>query len=215
MSEREKIKVLLIDNHPLVLEGLKAVLETFAHIMVVGTAHLARQGLELAARTRPTVVLMDINMPQLNGIDAIELFKREVPDAKILMLSMHDSREYISASVLQGAAGYVLKDVPNEEIVAAIETVARGGTYFSSGVPEALLQRRESEDAAILPLTSREREILILLAAGQSNKEIATVLAISAFTVETHRKSIKKKLGISTTAGLTRFALERGLIAEA
>jgi DNA-binding NarL/FixJ family response regulator len=214
MTSPGKIKVLLVDNHPLVIAGLKALLETFDHIVVVGTAHLARQGLELAVSARPAVVLMDINMPQLNGIDAIELFKREVPEARILMLSMHDSREYISASVLQGAAGYVLKDVPTEEIVAAIETVAAGGTYFSTGVPEALLERRETEDAAIVPLTSREREILALLAGGKSNRDVAAQLAISAATVETHRKSIKKKLGIATTAGLTRYALERGLLVE-
>lgn len=214
MTPPGKIKVLLVDNHPLVIAGLKALLETFDHIVVVGTAHLARQGLELAVSARPAVVLMDINMPQLNGIDAIELFKREVPEARILMLSMHDSREYISASVLQGAAGYVLKDVPTEEIVAAIETVAAGGTYFSTGVPEALLERRETEDAAIVPLTSREREILALLAGGKSNRDVAAQLAISAATVETHRKSIKKKLGIATTAGLTRYALERGLLVE-
>lgn len=211
MTGRDKIKVLLVDNHPLVIEGLKSVLETYDHIAIVGTAHLARQGLELAVDVRPAVVLMDINMPLLNGIDAIDLFRRHVPEARILMLSMHDSREYISASVLSGAAGYVLKDVPTEEIVAAIETVAAGGTYFSSGVPEVLLQRRESGDAPLVPLTSREREILTLLAAGKSNRDIASQLSISASTVETHRKSIKKKLGIATTAGLTRFAIERGL----
>jgi two-component system, NarL family, nitrate/nitrite response regulator NarL len=214
MTEREKIKVLLVDNHPLVIEGLKSVLETYDHIAIVGTAHLARQGLELAVSARPAVVLMDINMPLLNGIDAIDLFRRHVPEARILMLSMHDSREYISAAVLLGAAGYVLKDVATEEIVNAIETVAAGGTYFSSGVPEVLLKRRESGDAPLVPLTSREREILTLLASGKSNKDIASQLAISASTVETHRKSIKKKLGIATTAGLTRFAIERGLDAE-
>lgn len=203
------IKVVLIDNHPLVLDGLKALLETYAHIVVAGTAVTASGGMAEARRSRPDVVLMDINMPQMNGIEAIEHFRVEVPDTRILMLSMHDSREYISASVLRGAAGYILKDVPTEEIVDAIEKVAAGGTYFSSGVSEALLSTGPREQAD--NLTVRERIILVRLAAGGSNRDIAEALAISPATVETHRKNIKKKLGIATTAGLTRYVMENGL----
>jgi two-component system, NarL family, nitrate/nitrite response regulator NarL len=209
MSDKEPIKVLLIDNHPLVLDGLQALLETYSHIEVVGTAALARAGLETALRTRPDVILMDINMPQVNGIDAIELFKEQLPGIRILMLSMHDSREYISTSVLRGAWGYILKDVSTEEIVAAIAAVARGETYFSSGVSDVLMERKPDEDA--MPLTIREQEVLRLLAAGQSNRDIAQSLGISAATVETHRKNLKKKLGIATTAGLTRYVIEHGL----
>lgn len=209
MTEKATIKVLLIDNHPLVLDGLRALLETYGHIDVVGTAGLARAGLELALRTRPDVILMDINMPQVNGIDAIELFKEQLPGIRILMLSMHDSREYISTSVLRGAWGYILKDVSTEEIVAAIEAVARGETYFSSGVSDVLLERQPDDNA--MPLTIREQEVLRLLAAGQSNRDIAQALGISAATVETHRKNLKKKLGIATTAGLTRYVIEHGL----
>ncbi|TCU11150.1 response regulator transcription factor [Rhizobium sullae] len=209
MSGRKSIKVLLIDNHPLVLDGLGAVLETYEHIEIVGTAGLARTGLEIAQRERPAVVLMDINMPQLSGIDAIELFKEQLPETRILMLSMHDSREYISTSVLHGASGYILKDVSTDEIIAAIEAVADGKTYFSSGVSDVLLERKEAPDA--LPLTTREHDVLLLLAAGKSNRDIAQTLGISAATVETHRKNIKKKLGIATTAGLTRYAIENGL----
>lgn len=205
----QTIKVLLIDNHPLVLDGLRAVLETYGHIEVVGTAALAHAGLEIARRARPAVVLMDINMPKLNGIDAIELFKEELPETRILMLSMHDSREYISTSVMHGASGYILKDVSTDEIIAAIEAVAAGRTYFSSGVSDVLLERRENENA--VPLTTREQDVLLLLSAGKSNRDIAQSLAISAATVETHRKNIKKKLGIATTAGLTRYAIEHGL----
>lgn len=206
-----RITVLLVDNHPLVLEGLKALLDTYGHIEVVGTAVHAIAGLEEARHSLPQVVLMDINMPKMNGIDAIELFKSAVPDTRILMLSMHDNREYISASVMRGASGYILKDVATEEIVAAIETVAAGGTYFSSGVSDALLsgRRQESDDR----LTSRERDVLIRLAAGSSNRDIADALSISPATAETHRKNIKKKLGIATTAGLTRYVLENGLSA--
>jgi two-component system nitrate/nitrite response regulator NarL len=203
------ITVLLVDNHPLVLDGLKALLETYGHIEVVAIAVHASAGIEEARRTRPQVVLMDINMPQMNGIEAIDLFRSAVPETRILMLSMHDNREYISASVLRGAAGYILKDVPTEEIIAAIEAVAAGGTYFSSGVSDALLIRNAPNSSDMLTL--RERDVLIRLAAGNSNREIADALVISTATVETHRKHLKKKLGIATTAGLIRYVMENGL----
>ncbi|MBY3132772.1 two-component system response regulator MctR [Rhizobium laguerreae] len=213
MTERPKIRVLLIDNHPLVLDGLKAVLETFDHIEVAGTAGLAQAGLEIGRQVLPQVVLMDINMPKLSGIDAIELFRNELPQARVVMLSMHDSREYISSSVMHGAAGYILKDVSTDEIVSAIETVAGGGTYFSSGVFDALMGDRAEEGTD--PLTPRERDILGLIVAGRSNKEIAETLGITSATAETHRKNLKKKLGIMTTAGLIRYALDHGIVSKA
>ena len=212
MTERPKIRVLLIDNHPLVLDGLKAVLETFDHIEVAGTAGLAQTGLEIGRQVLPQVVLMDINMPKLSGIDAIELFRNELPQARVVMLSMHDSREYISSSVMHGAAGYILKDVSTDEIVSAIEAVAGGGTYFSSGVFDALMGERAEEGSD--PLTPRERDILGLIVAGRSNKEIADVLGITSATTETHRKNLKKKLGITTTAGLIRYALDHGIVSK-
>ncbi|MGO7864328.1 two-component system response regulator MctR [Rhizobium ruizarguesonis] len=212
MTERPKIRVLLIDNHPLVLDGLKAVLETFDHIEVAGTAGLAQAGLEIGRQVLPQVVLMDINMPKLSGIDAIELFRNSLPQARIVMLSMHDSREYISSSVMHGAAGYILKDVSTDEIVSAIETVAGGGTYFSSGVFDALMGERAEEGSD--PLTPRERDILGLIVAGRSNKEIAETLGITSATAETHRKNLKKKLGIATTAGLIRYALDHGIVSK-
>ncbi|MBA9032059.1 two-component system response regulator MctR [Rhizobium leguminosarum] len=212
MTERPKIRVLLIDNHPLVLDGLKAVLETFDHIEVAGTAGLAQTGLEIGRQVLPQVVLMDINMPKLSGIDAIELFRNELPQARVVMLSIHDSREYISSSVMHGAAGYILKDVSTDEIVSAIETVAGGGTYFSSGVFDALMGERAGEGSD--PLTPRERDILGLIVAGRSNKEIADVLGITSATTETHRKNLKRKLGITTTAGLIRYALDHGIVSK-
>lgn len=211
MNASAPIKVLLIDNHLLVLEGLQAILETYDHIDVVGVATLAMQGLEIARREHPDVVVMDINMPELNGLDAIERFKEEMPSVRLLMLSMHDRKEYISTSVLYGASGYVLKDVSTEEIVEAIEKVAAGGNFFSTGVSDVLLERMGS-DRQKKSLTSREQEILMLIAGGKSNKEVADRLDISIRTVETHRKKIKKKVGVATTAGLTRWAIENGII---
>lgn len=213
MNKRRAIKVLIVDDHPLVLEGIKAVLETYDHIEIVGAASSARAALSLAGRAAPDVVMMDINMPDLNGLDAIELFREQHPGTRLLMLSMHDSREYISTSVMYGASGYVLKDVSTSEIVAAIEAVAAGGTYFSAGVSEALLQSGNAQKEW-RPLTTREQAVLLLLANGKSNKDVAHTLDISARTVETHRKNIKKKLGIATTAGLTRYAIENGLIGQ-
>lgn len=213
MTDRFKIKILLIDNHPLVLDGLKAVLETFDHIEVSGTAASAQLGLDIGKQVRPQVVLMDINMPKLSGIDAIELFRKELPEARIVMLSMHDSREYISSSVMRGAAGYILKDVSTDEIVKAIEIVAGGGRYFSSGVHDALMERGSPDEGD--GLTPRERDTLGLIVAGRSNKEIAESLGITPATAETHRKNLKKKLGIATTAGIIRYALDHGIGAKA
>lgn len=210
MTQPAAIKVLLVDNHPLVLDGLRAILETYERIAVVGAAASAQRALEIAHTSRPDVALMDINMPEINGLDAIELFKEQAPATKLLMLSMHDSREYISTSVMYGASGYILKDVSTEEIIAAIETVAAGGTYFSSGVSDVLLER--GAEGKMRALTTREQAILLLIAGGKSNKDVAAALDISTRTVETHRKNIKKKLGIATTAGLTRYAIENGLI---
>ena len=204
------IRVMLVDDHPLVLEGIRSVLETYEHIEVVGAAENAKDGLKLALTTKPDVVLMDINMPDMNGIDAIEMFKDQLPTARLLMLSMHDSREYISTSTMYGASGYVLKDVSTSEIVAAIEKVAQGGTYFSTGVSQVLMG--SNEETANSLLTTREQSVLLLVAEGNSNKDVAAKLDISIRTVETHRKNIKKKLGISTTAGLTRYAISNGLL---
>lgn len=208
---RHSIRVLLVDNHPLVLDGLKAVLETYEHIEVVGTAASATAGIDAAVATQPHVVLMDINMPQINGIDALELFREKQLSLRVLMLSMHDSREYISTSVMYGAAGYILKDVATEEIVAAIETVAAGGTYFSSGVRDVLM---EGSSGRLKELTTREQDVLLLIARGKSNRDAALALDISERTMETHRKNIKRKLDIATTAGLIRYAVDNGLIKE-
>lgn len=211
MSTRRLIKVLLVDDHPLVLEGIRAIIETYSHIEVVGATSNAREALNISGRTEPDVVMMDINMPDLNGLDAIELFKEQHPKTRLLMLSMHDSREYISTSVMYGASGYVLKDVSTSEIIAAIEAVAAGGTYFSSGVSDVLMRIQDAQKSCG-PLTTREQSVLLLIAEGKSSKDVALLLDISIRTVETHRKNIKKKLGIGTTAGLTRYAIENGLI---
>ncbi len=206
------IRILLVDDHPLVREGLHSCLELYDNIQVIGEAKTGCEALEKASELKPDVVLMDINMPELNGLDATEIFAERFPDIKLLILSMHNNREYIASALRYGARGYVLKDVPSEEVVAAIEAVHLGGTYFSSGVSKILLAYQESDTEG--PLTTREQTILLLLAEGKSNKHVAIELDISVRTVETHRKNIKRKLDISSTAGLTRYAIENGLLSN-
>ncbi|WP_413206672.1 response regulator transcription factor [Rhodospirillum sp. A1_3_36] len=203
------IRVLLVDDHPLVVEGIHARLETESDITVVGEAFDGLAALSLIETVQADIVLMDINMPKLNGIDTMERMRREHPDLKVLVLSMHDNREYIANVLRAGARGYVLKDVPSREIVTAIRAVHRGGSYFSGRVSEQLLDLDRSDNG---PLTNREQTILHMLAEGLSNKDIARDLDLSVRTVETHRTNIKRKLGIDSTAGLTRYAMSRGLV---
>lgn len=205
-----KVRIVLADDHPLVLEGVRSCLETFDHIEIVGAVSNGRDALELAEETLPDIVILDINMPQFNGLDATAEFRRRLPDVKLLILSMHDDKEYIAAAIQHGARGYVLKDVSTREIVTAIEAVHNGGLYFSSGISD-VLATLPSQPEPESSLTSREVSVLLLLAEGRSNKEVARELDISVRTVETHRKNLKRKLGISTVAGLTRYVIENGL----
>ncbi|WP_413718854.1 response regulator transcription factor [Silicimonas sp. MF1-12-2] len=205
----QRTRVMIVDDHPMVAEGIEAILETYDDIEVVGTLSSGRQALTAAESLNPDVVLLDLNMPGMSGLTATELLLEQRPDIRILILTMHDSREYISTALNHGARGYVLKDVPTEEIKTAIDAVMRGEQYLCTGA-EASLQPRISDGRE--PLTSREQTVLLELAQGKSNRDVAEALNISIHTVETHRKNIKRKLGISSTAGLTRYALEHGVL---
>lgn len=204
------IKVLLVDDHLLVLDGLKARLELEENITVIGSANNGEEALTQASKLNPDVVLMDVSMPILNGIEAAKRFQAEQPEKKILMLSMHQDKEYILSLIQTGASGYVLKDVPAAELVLAIETVMRGGSYFSSGASQALYHVNESQSKE--ELTKRELAVLKELASGAANKTIANNLNISVRTVETHRQNLKHKLGIHSAAGLTKYAIDNKLI---
>ena len=209
------IRVLLVDDHPLVLEGINACLSNVAGIEVVGQANNGLEALELAEALTPDVVLMDVTMPVMNGLEATRELKRRFPDYRVLILSMHENREYILQIIQSGAAGYVLKDVPSEELVTAIEIVNQGGTYFSSKASETLMKQFEhgrQTDIQRQELTKREKTVLKHLAEGDSNKEIARRLDISVRTVETHRQNIKQKLNIQTAAGLAKYAIENNMI---
>ncbi|WP_305857891.1 response regulator transcription factor [Balneatrix alpica] len=213
----EPIKVLLVDDHPLVLDGIRARLAAAAGIEVVGQAGNGQEALEQAALQQPQVILMDVSMPVMNGLEATREFQRRFPAMRILILSMHDNREYILQLMQDGASGYILKDVSAEEMIKAIETVYQGNAYFSQSASHSLFSKPLAPGGAdVSPsvLTPREETVLCLLAEGRNNKEIARQLSISVRTVETHRQNIKQKLGIQTAAGLARYALEHKLVGE-
>jgi len=205
------ISVLLVDDHPLVTEGIGACLETWDNITIVGTAATGNDAINKAMEVRPDIILMDINLPDMTGLEATRRIKQKLPDARIMILSMHDNREYVVSALEGGASGYILKDVSSAEVATAIEAVYRGGTYFSAEVSRTLASP-PSVLATNSVLTSREQDVIIELARGNTNKMIARNLDISERTVETHRKNIKRKLKITSTAGLTRYAMENNLL---
>lgn len=202
-------KVIIVDDHPMVAEGIEAILESYDDITVIATLTDGQDAVDEVCALQPDVILLDLNMPKLNGLAATELILERCPESRVLILTMHDSPEYISTALSHGAMGYILKDVPTDEIKLAIDTVMRGERYLCTGAKGSLeppaTDQRES-------LTSREQTILLQLAQGKSNKDVALALDISVRTVETHRKNIKRKLGISSTAGLTRYAMEHGVL---
>ncbi len=202
------IRLMLVDDHQLVRDGLRARLGDVPEISVVGEAGNARQALSLAAVLRPNLILVDVQLPDMSGIELTSRLAELIPGIRVMILSMYDNREYVLSTIRAGACGYVLKDAPSGEIIAAIKIVAAGGSYYSAAVATALIETRTT--AALL--TDREREVLILLAHGASNKAIALKLDVSVRTIEAHRLSLRRKLNIDTPAGLTRYAIERGWI---
>ncbi|GAA6182097.1 MULTISPECIES: response regulator transcription factor [unclassified Shimia] len=203
------VKVMIVDDHPMVAEGIESILESYDDITVVGTLSNGREAIDKLSDLSPDVVLMDLNMPEIGGLTATEMLLERDAALRVLILSMHDSPEYISTALSHGAMGYILKDVPTEEIKTAIDAVMRGERYLCTGAQGSLEPVGGSDRE---PLTSREQTVLLQLAQGKSNKDVANTLNISVRTVETHRKNIKRKLGISSTAGLTRYAMEHGVL---
>ena len=202
-------RILIVDDHPMVAEGIQFLLESYDDIDVVGTLGNGQDAVDRVNELKPDVILLDLNMPGLSGLNATEMILEERPETRIVILSMHDSPEYIASALSHGAMGYVLKDVPTDEIKQAIDTVMQGNRYLCTGAKGSLEPKPGTEREA---LTGREQTILLQLAQGKSNKEVALDLDISVRTVETHRKNIKRKLGISSTAGLTRYAMEHGVL---
>ena len=198
------LRVLLVDDHPLVRDGLRARLSLVPGLETVGEAGGAAEALARLADARPDLVLMDVGMKDVNGIDLTRQLLERAPALRVLMLSMYDNPEYVQRAMQAGACGYVLKDAPAEEIVAAIEAVAAGGTFLSPGVSRRLFRNQTQRPL----LSSRESEILSALGRGESSKQIAAALGLSVRTVETHRQNIKRKLDIDGQAELIKYAVE-------
>jgi len=203
------VRVVIVDDHPMVADGIRAILESYDDIDVVTTLSNGLEIVDRVAELAPDVILMDLNMPQMGGLSATEILLEHNPQTRILILSMHNAPEYVSTALSHGARGYLLKDVPTEKIHDAILAVMRGETYLCGGASASLSPNISDGREA---LTAREQTILLQLAQGKSNKEVAADLDISVHTVETHRKNIKRKLGINSTAGLTRYAMEHGVL---
>jgi DNA-binding NarL/FixJ family response regulator len=210
------IRVLLADDHNIVREGLRSLLEKDPEIEVVAMADNGRTAVQLARDLKPDVAVLDIAMPEMNGIEATRRISRDDPEIRVLALSMHSARRFVTEALSAGAKGYLLKDCAAEELVRAIRTVAGNETYLSPKVAGLIVKDylKHSPDSAPSVescLTNREREILQLIAEGESTKEIAFKIGVSIKTVETHRQQIMKKLNLHSVAELTRYAIREGL----
>ena len=214
-AKKQIIKVLVADDHPVVRKGLQTCLARQGHLRIVGEAADGDEALRKARELSPDVVLMDISMPGMNGLAVTEVLRKEAPEIKVLVLSVHTNKDYIFRVIQAGAHGYVSKEAPPEELIRAIESVSEGEPHFSEDIARAALNEFVSSGGKKEPftqLTSREREVLVLIAEGQSNKEIADRLGIGVRTIETHRERIMRRLGIHSVAGLTKYAIANGLI---
>lgn len=210
------VRILLADDHHLVRTGMRALLKSFPNVEVVGETGDGREAIELVQTLAPNIVLMDIAMPGLNGLDATARIVKEFPHTRVIILSMHANEEYVQQALRAGAAGYLLKNAAPEELGLAIQAVTRGETWLSPAISrlvvEEYLGARGETAGPLAQLTLRQREILQLIAEGKTTKQIAAALAVSIKTVETHRTQLMERLGIRDVAGLVRFAIRHGLV---
>ena len=204
--------VLLVDDHPMVQDGLTACLSYYPDIEIIGSTQDGKNALDQALKVQPDVILMDISMPDMNGIDATEMITEQLTHTKVLIFSMHDSLEFVNSAMQAGACGYILKDTGSAEVYAAIKAVASGNIHFSPSIAAALADNPQEEEDEKAKLTTREQVVLAYIAQGLSNKAVAKVLNISFRTVEAHRRNIKTKLQIDSLAELIRYAVNNGLI---
>jgi two-component system, NarL family, response regulator NreC len=214
----KKLRILLADDHIVMRTGLRALLERQPNLEVVGESENGRETVGLAASLRPDVVVMDVGMPVLNGIEATQMIVTQCPTIAVVILSMHADESYVMRALKAGARGYLLKDSAAADLIGAIQATSQGKSFFSPKVSRILaedyvrvLKQKGAVDTYDL-LTSREREILQLLAEGKTNKEVATALNISPYTVETHRGHILQKLNLHNSAELVLYAVRKGII---
>jgi two-component system response regulator NreC len=216
----QKTRIVIAEDHTILREGLKALISSHPEFEVAGEAKDGAEAIRSVNDIGPDLVLMDLSMPKMSGMSAIVEIKKRCPKTKILVLTIHNMEEYILEALRAGANGYVLKDADHEELFLAIKTVLEGKSFLSPSVSKKVIEgylegkRSVKTDTSWETLTQREREILKLIAEGYKNKEIASLLFISAKTVEKHRANLMKKLDLHNVQSLTAFAIERGLISE-
>jgi len=212
---KQRIKILVADDHPVVRKGLQSCLARQERLRVVGEASDGEEALQKALELIPDVVLLDISMPRKDGLTVTGALRKAAPQIKVLILSVHSNKEYLFRIIQAGAHGYVSKEASPDELLRAIESVHNGETFFTPEIAQAALSQLVNNGGKKDPfalLTTREREVLVLIAQGQSNKEIAHVLGIGVRTIETHRERIMRRLDIHSVAGLTKFAIANGLV---
>ena len=210
MNLPSPIRVALVDDHSLVRDGIKALLSVMANLEVVGEAENGTDAIDMIGRCQPDLVLVDIGLKDMNGLELTRLLRNRYPALKVLVLSMYDNHEYVSESVRAGASGYVLKNSPSREIIAAIDAIANGGSFYSAEIAQRLIADKNTDNE----LTPRESQVLYKMAQGLNNKEMARELDISVRTVETHRLSIRRKLNIDKPAALVKYAIDHGIISR-
>lgn len=218
----KKIKVLLADDHQLIRDGIKAILSHVKDIIIVGEAKDGKEVIEQTSALKPDVVIMDIAMPGISGIEATKIIKKDMPETKVLALTQHENDEYIYQILMSGGSGYLLKNTRKEEFIDAIHAVTAGERYFSKKISNLILQNYLKPDkpkatlkqggADEIVLTKREIEVIKLIAEENSNQEIADKLFISLRTVETHRRNIMQKLKINSVIALLKYAVQNGMI---
>jgi len=216
----KKIRILIADDHSIVRQGLRALFQSVPEFSIIGEAANGEELVDLAASLQPDVVIVDISMPAMNGIEATRILKENNSGARILILTIHEEEEYVSQMIRAGADGYVLKDADKDELFMAVRAVAAGGRFFSPGISKLIIDEfvKQARDpyAARLPssqlLTRRESEIVRYIAQGLTSKKIAEKLFLSVRTVNTHRTNLMQKLKIHDTAGLVRYAIQNGMV---
>ncbi len=214
----EKIRIVIAEDHTILREGLRALLSSHSDFDIVGEAEDGRDAIRRVERLEPDLVLMDLSMPRMGGISAINDIKKRYPKIKIIALTVHKTEEYILAALQAGADGYILKDATHNELIMAIKSVIDNRQYLSPGVSEKVIQgylegkKTIKTDSSWDTLSQREKEVLKLIAEGYKNKEIAEFLCVSLKTVEKHRANLMKKLDLHNAAALTAFAMEKGMV---
>jgi two-component system, NarL family, response regulator NreC len=215
---REKQRIVIAEDYTILREGLRAMIASYPDFEVVGEAGDGHEAVQSVEKLKPHLVLMDLSMPRMNGMDAIREIRRRAPETKIVVLTVHKTEEYILATLKAGADGYVLKDATRDELILAVRNVISGKRYISPGISERVIEgyldgrKGIKSQTTWETLTHREREILKLIAEGHRNKEIADYLCISVKTVEKHRANLMEKLDLHNVQALTTFAIEKGLV---